>query len=250
MNSPFANPESPAPIHRIDPRSRMVIACLFILLVASTSNFIVIAAAAGFAAILLALAKPPLYQLAKRFALFNIFILAIIAVTPLSTPGPNTWSLGPLHYSRTGLYNAALIAARADTILLFITALLSTIEPIALAHTLHHFKLPSKLVSILIFNIRYFEILRDEYHRMIRAAKCRGFTPRTNCHTLRTTAHIISMLFIRSYLRAQRILDAMKCRGFHGHFHLINHFQWQRRDTIFTAITTSILIVIIAISAY
>ena len=63
--------------------------------------------------------------------------------------------------------------------------------------------------------------------------KIRGFQPRTNLHTYRSYAYLAAMLLVRSYDRADRVFQAMLCRGFHGVFYSLRTFSWQRRDGVF-----------------
>jgi cobalt/nickel transport system permease protein len=41
------------------------------------------------------------------------------------------------------------------------------------------------------------------------------------------------MLLVRSLDRSERIIAAMKCRGFRGRFYLLDHFAFSRRDIWF-----------------
>jgi cobalt/nickel transport system permease protein len=50
------------------------------------------------------------------------------------------------------------------------------------------------------------------------------------------------MLLVRSFDRAERIVAAMKCRGFRGHFYLLDHFAMTRADLPFAVVSTAILL--------
>jgi cobalt/nickel transport system permease protein len=52
------------------------------------------------------------------------------------------------------------------------------------------------------------------------------------------------MLLVRSYDRADRVFQAMLCRGFHGVFYSLKTFSWQRRDWLFLVTSLLALIVI------
>ena len=75
---------------------------------------------------------------------------------------------------------------------------------------------------------------KEEYDRLIRAAKIRGFRPGTNIHTYKTYAYLIGMLFVRASDRANRVHQAMKCRGFNGRFYTLHAFPAHRRNLIFS----------------
>jgi cobalt/nickel transport system permease protein len=50
---------------------------------------------------------------------------------------------------------------------------------------------------------------------------------------------------VRSYDRADRVFQAMLCRGFHGVFYSLRTFSWQRRDWVFVATSLPALAVIL-----
>jgi cobalt/nickel transport system permease protein len=63
------------------------------------------------------------------------------------------------------------------------------------------------------------------------AARC--FRPGTGMHTYRTYAYLVGMLLVRSHGRSRSIYNAMLCRGFRGHFPVVNHFHLHRADIVF-----------------
>lgn len=63
-----------------------------------------------------------------------------------------------------------------------------------------------------------------------------------NLHTYRSLGHLVGMLLVRSFDRAERIAAAMKCRGFQGRFYLLDHFTFGRRDALFCGLSASLLI--------
>ncbi|MCK5695917.1 MAG: cobalt ECF transporter T component CbiQ, partial [Desulfobacula sp.] len=69
--------------------------------------------------------------------------------------------------------------------------------------------------------------------RLLRAAKFRGFQPGTNLHSYKTFAYLAGMLFVRASVRAQKVYQAMLCRGFNQKFHTLDVYQANRLDSIF-----------------
>jgi cobalt/nickel transport system permease protein len=109
----------------------------------------------------------------------------------------------------------------------------STSSVFTIFHALHHLKLPSTLCQILFFSYRYLHTVKEEYERMMKAAKCRGFKPQSSVRTYRTFAYILANLLVRSYKRADRVYKAMLCRGFKGTFPVYSHFSLKKKDVIF-----------------
>ncbi|MFW5792080.1 MAG: energy-coupling factor transporter transmembrane component T family protein, partial [Desulfohalobiaceae bacterium] len=75
--------------------------------------------------------------------------------------------------------------------------------------------------------------IEQEYLRLRRAMKTRAFRPRTNLHTYRSYGHLLGMLFVRSFDRAERVHQAMRCRGFKGRFYSLTEFSLTSRDVVF-----------------
>ncbi|MGD9241015.1 MAG: energy-coupling factor transporter transmembrane component T, partial [Desulfobacterales bacterium] len=88
----------------------------------------------------------------------------------------------------------------------------------------------------------YIFVIEHEYLRLMRAAKIRGFRPGTNVNTYRTFAYIIGMLFVRSAARAERVHQAMLCRGFKGKFYSLQEFQIGSASWAFAIIMTAIIV--------
>ncbi len=203
-------------IHRIDPRVRIIVALLFSIGVVVVDRS---APAALFVAIVVAgFASVRIRALALRLVPLNVLMFVLIATLPFSVPGDAMFLLGPFRYSFEGFGQAAIVAFKGNAIVIMLTALVATIEPIQLGHALERLYAPQKLTRLFLFTVRYFEVIESEYSRLSRAMLMRGFRPRLNLHTLRSYAYLAGMLLVHALDRSERILDAMRCRGFDGHF--------------------------------
>jgi cobalt/nickel transport system permease protein len=89
---------------------------------------------------------------------------------------------------------------------------------------------------------RYIFVIEQEYQRLIRAAKIRGFRPKTDLHTYRTYAYIVGMLLVRAASRAQRVYQAMLCRGFNGRFFSLYRYRVGPDSWIFSTVMTIVII--------
>jgi cobalt/nickel transport system permease protein len=101
--------------------------------------------------------------------------------------------------------------------------------------------MPEKLAHLLLFTVRYIDVLRREYGRLRLAMRVRGFRPRMSLHTYRAYGCLVGMLLARSLERSERIVAAMKCRGFRGRFYLLDHFTFSPRDLGFAAGASAVL---------
>nr|WP_155935239.1 cobalt ECF transporter T component CbiQ [Pseudodesulfovibrio alkaliphilus] len=221
-------------IHTTDPRVRL---CCAVLLTVTTALVhwlppALLALAAGAGLTLLAGLRP--LAVIRRLAVVNVFIVFLWIFLPFSVPtGPLDAALlrlGPLGASREGVDLALLITIKSNAIVLTLLALMGTIPMQELGPAMQRLKMPEKLCHILLFTYRYLFVIHQEYHTMRRAMAVRGFTPGTNSHTYRSMAWMLGMLLVRSWDRAERVHNAMRCRGFRGRFHSLARFAVSRRD--------------------
>lgn len=222
-------------MHRLDPRGKIGVAGLFAVLIATAQTYTTILAGLALSLVFLALAGLPLRKVVARLLVVNSFIFFLWLVLPLTYPGDVVWELGPLSATRQGLLFTGLITLKSNAIIIILIALVATVPVITLGQALQNLRLPDKLCHLLLFTYRYLYVFEEEYRRLVQAMKIRGFQPRTNLHTYRSYAYLAAMLLVRSYDRADRVFQAMLCRGFHGRFYSLRTFYWQRRDGTFLA---------------
>ena len=223
IEEPFSSGNSI--IHRFDPRARIVLCFFLSLMVALCNHLLAILLALCLAISLVLCATLRLKSLLNRLMLINGFMLLLWIVIPFTIEGEPIFSLGPLRAGLQGVYLAAFITLKSNTILLLLISLMGTIPIVTLGKALGHLKIPVKIVYLVLFTYRYIHVIFEEYQRLINAIKMRGFQPHTNVHTYRTIAYLIGMLMVRSYERAQRIHSAMLCRGFNGVFYDLNNYS-------------------------
>ncbi|MEF3169441.1 MAG: cobalt ECF transporter T component CbiQ [Deltaproteobacteria bacterium] len=229
----FANGSSP--LHRADPRLKIVEAAAFAVMTASISGFVPQIFAFGVAAVLVFLARLDLRELVRRLLIVNVFIFLLALILPWSVPGQVFLSLGPFHASIEGARKAASIAVKCNAIVLANMALLSTSTVFSLAHALSHLRVPAKLVQLFFFSWRYLHVLEEEFETLMRALAARGFAPRSDLLTYRTYANLIGILFLRGFDRGERVHQAMLCRGFEGRYWLLTHFRYSSTDFVLAA---------------
>lgn len=215
---------------RLDPRLRVVAAIGFACVVAGLSSLAALCLALAFALGLLALSGLPTRPLLRKMAAMDGFIVFMLVLLPFSTPGQPLGSLWEVSFSREGVVLALDIALSANAAILVALVLLGSLQPVVLGHALARLRVPMALVQLMLFTLRYIEVVEAEYARMRQAMKARGFRPASNLHTLRSFGHLIGMMLVRAHDRSERILRAMKCRGFTGQFPCIDTMGWQRGD--------------------
>ena len=163
------------------------------------------------------------------------------STSPVTVPGTPMFTVWGIGASWEGLLRAFEIALTANAVILALMTLVGTMEPVTLGHALHAMRCPETLVHLLMFTVRYVDVLHEEYSRLRVAMKVRGFRPRTNWHTYRSVGYLVGMMLVRAVERSERILGAMKCRGFDGRIHLLEEFSLGPADRRFAGLFALVL---------
>ncbi|MBA4351903.1 MAG: cobalt ECF transporter T component CbiQ [Rhodobacter sp.] len=237
-----------APLRQVDPRARIVSALAFAVVVTGLSTLGALALAMAAALLALGCSGLPAARTLKRMAMMDGFIIFMLLILPFSTPGTPALTL-PFGVVATveGFRLAVEIGLTANAVILMLMALVGTMEPVMLGHALARLRVPRALVHLLLFTVRYIEVLRAEYARSRVAMRARAFRPGSNRHTWVSLGHLIGMMLVRALERSERILQAMKCRGFTGRIPLLDDFSWQATDRRFCALFGLGLLALVAL---
>lgn len=161
----------------------------------------------------IAVSQVPFGYIAKRMVVEVPFVV-FAALMPFVSTGPRTEVLG-VAVSEPGLLAAWGLLAKGTLGVMASLTLAATTEPRDLLRGLERLRVPTQLVQIVGFMIRYLDVVTDEMRRMRIARESRGFTT----HGLRAWpvyARAAGALFIRSYERGERVHLAMLSRGYDG----------------------------------
>ena len=96
----------------------------------------------------------------------------------------------------------------------------------------HRLYVPGVLVQIAQLAHRYSLLFFAEARRVRIAMRTRGFKSGTNAHTYRTLGAAAGTLLVRGGDRAERVADAMRCRGFDGRYHDLTPFRTRVWDVM------------------
>lgn len=234
-------------LHRIDPRLRIVTAAIFSCTVAVFEAFPALLTACGAALALLTLSGLDLREVRRRLAVVLGFLLLLWFLLPFTYEGQIAWTIGPLNVYWPGITLSARITLKSTAIIAVFTALAATIPISTLGQALARLRVPAKLVYLLLMCYRYIFVIEQEYQRLRTAMKIRGFRPGTSLHTYRSYAYLVGMLFVRAASRAERVHQAMCCRGFNGRFHSLALFPPHAVNRWFAVSATSVMIALLVL---
>lgn len=215
-----------SPVHRLDPRVKLVLTVLFILVAALTPDRSWIGFGLMGGLILLAelLSQVGLGLVQKRSAVALPFTLAALTVV-FSTLGRVLLRAylpgGPWTVTDAGLLRFLSILLRSYLSIQAAVLLTATTPFPDLLWAMRALRVPRTLVAISGFLYRYLFVLADEAARMMRAREARSAAPggrggRNVVWRARVTGAMAGSLFIRSYERGERIYAAMVARGYDG----------------------------------
>ena len=229
-------------VHNLDPRVKIIVAILYSIVVAVSSNFSALLPALGVSVFLIILGKLSIRKVFYRLLLVNGMIIFLWVFLPFTYKGEALFTIGPLPVTKEGVLYASQITVKCNAILLVMVALLSTTPISTLGHAMGQLYFPDKIIHLFLFTYRYIHVIFQEYNRLINAMRIRGFIPGTNLHTYRSYAYLVGMLLVRSYDRAERIHKAMLCRGFHGRYYTLTQFSIKIGDIIYLSLMLSAIL--------
>ncbi len=200
--------------HRIHPLAKILVTACYLVCVASTGRyaFFALAPFVFYPVILLALADIPFSLVAKRAAVALPFCLFAGVSNLYFDRAPAFW-LGPVAVSG-GALSLATILLRVFLCVCAVLALIAVTPLTQLTGQLRRLHVPGMLVTLFEMVYRYLGTLLEE------AASLRtAYRLRRGAHkgiSLADSGCLIGQLLLRSFDRAARIYDAMKCRGYAG----------------------------------
>jgi cobalt/nickel transport system permease protein len=196
------------PLHRLDPRVKLVATVAYVVGVEATppGSWRVLAAEGLALAFALGLSGLPPWPLIRRWLGFLVLVGFLAAMV---APGhPARRELGVV---------AVVLAIVAKNSLAFLAMMvLVGVTPFRnLLAAMGRLGLPTLIVSTLQFMERQVHILGDELGRMVQARRSRTFR-RSGRLDFALLAGLIGMLFLRSFERGERVHAAMLARGWDG----------------------------------
>ena len=215
-----------SPIHRLDARAKILAALAILLSLVLTEraygwlfgSYLLLVAALAWTA------RLPLAALLLRAGLVVPFAGTLAAVN----------ALGGDSVRAAGVLGKSYISAFTVLVLLAATPLHGLLRGLELL------RVPRFFLMVAQFVYRYLFVLSEQAQHMMQARRCRA--PRGRRQPLfRSAAGAVTVLFARSYVRAERIHHAMLARGFHGHFVLLEQPSLRVADWVFLAVMAGAL---------
>lgn len=204
-----------SPIHDLPSHLKILSLLTFLIICVATpiQNYWAFIGFTATVLTLLAIAKLPVLTIAKR-ATIEIPFLVFAFLMPFFSKGER-FEIFFFDISRPGAI-AALSIITKGTIGVLTAILLSGSTPAReILRGLELLRLPSLLIQIMTFMLRYMNVITDELERMKIARQSRGFEER-GIRDWKFIAGTAGALFVRSYERGERVHTSMIARGYTG----------------------------------
>ncbi|MBA4065500.1 MAG: hypothetical protein C0501_17650 [Isosphaera sp.] len=228
----FKHPDVPAsPVARWDARWKLAALAGAAFGAAALTRLGPSAAALGLAAALLLASRLPGRWVRGRLALLAFAALPFPLVLPFTLGGPG-FDLGPVRVSERGLEVGAAVFARCLAVGCLGLVLLGTAPPHHTLAAARRLRVPGVLVLLAGLAYRYAFLLGAELRRVRVALRTRGFRMSAGRHGYRTLGHVVGAVLVRGADRADRVAEAMRCRGFDGAFRTTAGFRTAAADVL------------------
>ena len=220
------------PIHRLDPRAKVLTTGAFLLAVVSFPKYEISALLPFFLypIVLVTVGQLPLLFFLRKLALVAPFAVMVGIFNPFFDREILV-RLGPLGVSGGWLSFASIMLRFCLTIgTAFLLIATTSFQGLCLA--LLRLGLPKVLTVQLLFLYRYIFVLGGEAMRLVRARALRSFGKRGL--GMKVFASVVGHLLLRTLDRAQRVHRAMLSRGFDGEVRVLRPLRIGPRDILFT----------------
>ena len=218
-----------SPIHRLDPRVKIVLALLYIVIVFLCSNVLSMALLLVSAFALILMSKIPTNIVLKSIKpiVFIIAFTGIINIFWTEGVGSPLLDLGFAQIYKEGIVNAIFLVVRIIVLIIGSSILLTyTTTPIALTDGIERLLSPLKKLGlpvhdfamIMTIALRFIPTLMEESDKIMNAQKARGadFTNGSLIQRAKALIPILIPLFSSSIRHALDLATAMECRCYKG----------------------------------
>lgn len=208
-----------SPIHSWDCGLKILGFLVLILVISTLEGLITTGVAFGLAVYFLAISRISIGFALSRLKWVIFFMIPLFVLLPLQYNfgiGEGGWS-----WKSENLPLALKVTLRALAITLLIFPMLGTAPFHRSMKSLQDLGVPKILIQTFLFTYRYLFVYLDQLRKMRIAMRSRGFQPGINRNSFKVYGNMVGMLLFTSFEQTERILNAMKSRGYDGHIRIL-----------------------------
>ncbi len=215
-------------VHRFDPRLKLVLTVVYIVLLFAASNPLGLALSILFLGVMYKVAKIPVKMIGKSLKpiLPIVLFTAVLNLFFVSGEGDPLVHFWFLTIYAEGVRYAVLMAVRVMALIAGTSLLTYTTSPIVLTDAIEQLLKPlgklhfpvHELAMMMSIALRFIPTLIEETDKIMNAQKARGAQLDTGKMTDRVKAlvPVLIPLFISAFRRADELAMAMECRCYRG----------------------------------
>jgi energy-coupling factor transport system permease protein len=232
-------------IHKLDPRSKLLIIFLFVCVIFLANNILTYALIGVYTFSMLGMSRIPfrfLYGGLKPIIWLVLFTLVLQLF--FTTGGKLLVELGPLKIYEEGVRQGIFISMRFFFLILMTSLLTLTTTPIEITDGLETLLNPVKklhfpvheMALMMSISLRFIPTLMQETDKIMKAQIARGveFASGPIKERIKSVIPLLIPLFVSSFKRAEELAIAMEARGYRGGEGRTKYRQlcWRNADTI------------------
>lgn len=217
---------SESPIHRLDPRVKIVGTLMYIIELFLVDGFVGLGVAIAALALVVAVSRVPLSFILRGLKPILIIIIFTFGLNIFMTDGRILWQLGFLKVTEEGLYRAAFMGIRLMLLIIGSSLLTLTTKPISLTdgierllRPLSHIGVPAHEIAMMMsIALRFIPTLLEETDKIMKAQQARGadFESGNIIARAKSLIPILVPLFVSAFRIAQELAMAMEARCYRG----------------------------------
>lgn len=215
-----------SPIHRLDPRVKLMGTLVFLASLFITKNFIGYIIAASFLAFVISLSKVPFSFIVKGMKTIVVLLLFSVILNLFLTQGDVIWSFWKLSITKQGIYTAGFMAIRLSFLIIGSSIMTLTTTPNNLTDGMEKglsflkvIKVPVHEIAMMMsIALRFIPILMDETDKIMKAQMARGadFESGNLIKRVKSLVPLLVPLFVSAFRRANDLAMAMEARCYRG----------------------------------
>ncbi len=216
-------------IHKLDPRTKILVAMAFIAVVFVANNPASFLLLALFTVLLVLVSKISFSVILKGIKpiIFILIFTAIINIFFTAGEGEPLLAFWIIKIYKEGILRAVFMALRVILLIVGTSVLLTyTTSPISLTDGIESLLKPLKRIKVpvhlfammMTIALRFIPTLVEETEKIMNAQKSRGadFTTGSIVKRAKALIPILIPLFVSSFKRAEELATAMECRCYRG----------------------------------
>ena len=216
-----------SPVHRLDPRVKLILTIVFIVAVFLAKTFVGYALLLVFVYAASRIARVPFRVLLKGLKPLRIILIVTFLLNLFMTPGETVWvSFWIIRITKEGFLQALFYSLRLIFLVMGTSLLTLTTSPVALSDGLEILMSPLKVIHfpahelamMMTIALRFIPTLLEETDKIMKAQMARGadFESGNLLKRAKAMVPLLVPLFVSSFRRAGELAMAMESRCYHG----------------------------------